>query len=50
MPDKKKECRKRTDNLLNDAVKSKRSIMRETLDALKEEVEKYKLKNKIATE
>ena len=41
-PLKPKQCRKRTDKLLSDAVNDKRNIMRETLDALSEEVKKIK--------
>ena len=42
---KTKDCRLRADELLKQAVKEKRSIMRETLEALAEEVEKYKKKH-----
>jgi hypothetical protein len=39
-----KECRTRTDILLMEALKKKREVMRETLEALAEEVEKFKNK------
>ncbi len=37
-----KDCRTRTDALLMEALKQKRQIMKETLEALTEEVSKFK--------
>lgn len=39
-----KKCRERTDILLNDEMKKAKQVMKETLESLKEEVEKYKKK------
>lgn len=44
-----KDCRKRTDILLMEALKKKREVMRETLEVLNEEVEKFKKNKKLAT-
>ena len=41
-----KDCRTRTDILLMEAYKKKREVMRETLENLTIEVEKFTKKNK----
>jgi len=52
MAETKKENRQRADKLVTEAMKKKRSIMKDTLDELKEQVKKFKsgsAKKKLAT-
>ena len=49
MAETNKKNRNRTDKLLNDAMKKKRSDIKETLEELKEQVQVFKKTKKLAS-